>query len=138
MVTFYCTRCGVRMEIEPDSAGREVRCVRCAALVRTPSASFAEGDAAEEIPFAQIVAGGNEAEESAHDSADTQPLTYAPAWPERHEHSLLVEQAADRLRRVEAAGDREAEAMINCPYCGTTIARFIRKCPSCRHALWGI
>ena len=28
--------------------------------------------------------------------------------------------------------------MASCSFCGSTVAKFLRKCPFCRHALWGV
>jgi uncharacterized OB-fold protein len=45
---------------------------------------------------------------------------------------------ARRLEDVTAGDEDDAGSMTNCSYCGSTIAPFLKKCPYCRHALWGI
>lgn len=134
MITFFCTRCGTRLEIEPELAGRYARCSHCSNRVRTP------GLETDEIPFARVV-GEPAAAEGVDGPADEEAgplLSYVPAWPERHEAAVLLDQQAERLEHVDGAEEEGPDTMTNCSYCGSTIARFIRKCPFCRHALWGV
>jgi hypothetical protein len=135
-ITFYCTRCGTRMELDAAQAGQSVRCVHCAGLVRTPDGPVGAPDlpplAALAAALPVMASGGR-------------VLSYLPAWPWRHAHELHVVEMARRLNELANSGNDAAsadfdgaETMTNCSYCGSTIAGFLRKCPYCRHALWGV
>ena len=120
MLTFFCTRCGTCLEIDPAHAGELARCGQCSNHVRTPAL------AADEVPFARVAAIGY---------VVPAPLSYVPAWPERHAHAVMLDEMAERLLHVEAPDEADdPDSMINCRYCGSTIAPFIRKC-RCRN--WG-
>ena len=62
------------------------------------------------------------------------------------DRALHVVEMARRLHELATSGNggdgpaglEGAETMTNCSYCGSTIAGFLRKCPYCRHALWGV
>ena len=126
MIGFYCTRCGTRLEIEPEHAGSLVRCEQCSAVVRTPER------VPDDIPFARV------AEPIPVHAIPAAPLSYVPAWPERYERSLALDALAERLSHVEADDAPDGEGMTQCSHCGSTIAGFVRKCPFCRRALWGV
>jgi hypothetical protein len=124
------------MELDPEQAGQSVRCVHCAGLVRTPAGQVGPPELP---PLAALAA-------ALPVFASRRVLSYVPAWPWRHAHELHVVEIARRLHELatsENDGDRPAGldgagGMTNCSYCGSTIAGFLRKCPYCRHALWGV
>ena len=126
------------MELDaPHAAGQAVRCVHCAGLVRTPVVGAARREPGVP-PLAALAA--------ALPMVPPMPpvLSYVPAWPWRYARELDFAEMARRLHELdEGGGDRpadgdDADAMTNCSYCGSTIAGFLRKCPYCRHALWGV
>ena len=47
-----------------------------------------------------------------------------------------VDELAERLANVEVA-DEPADGKTECPYCGSHITGYARKCPFCRHPLLG-
>jgi hypothetical protein len=97
-------------------------------VVRTPALP------ADGIPFARVVA-----EEAAAEPVPVLALDYVPVWPERQAKAAMLDVFAERLERVHAGdGNDEVTGMDSCSYCGSTVAKFLRKCPFCRHALWGV
>jgi hypothetical protein len=125
------------MELDAPVAGQAVRCVHCGGLVRTPVVAPMP-DEPGVPPLAALAA-----------AASVVPplppvLSYVPAWPWRHARELHFAEMARRLHELDSTGgDRpeaaeDTDAMTNCSYCGSTIAGFLRKCPYCRHALWGV
>jgi len=125
-ITFYCARCGTRLELDSRPAGGEALCPHCHATTRVPAAA---------LPFARIAAAPYDPDPQ---SPAPPVLVYRAAGPDdRYERSLLHDVVAERLRNV-VDDATAAGAMTSCSYCGTTIARYIKKCPSCRHPLWGI
>ena len=150
LITFFCTRCGTRLETEAENADGRVRCEQCAGVTRVPG--LVDG-----IPFARVAATTAPDADShdpmvrdidaSHDgiappaaSADVPPaLSYLPSGPDRRARSVLLDQQAERLTRVE--GDDEGNPdrhSTACPFCGSTIAPFVKTCPYCRHPLWGV
>ncbi len=128
MISFFCTRCGTALEVEPEHAGGEVRCGHCSTVVRAPETAPPQ----EEIPFAQVAMADVE------QTASSSMLSYRTPWGPRDE-ILNIDALAERLNRVEAPDESvEEDGMSRCKYCGSTIARYMRKCPFCRHALWGM
>jgi DNA-directed RNA polymerase subunit RPC12/RpoP len=124
VVLFFCTICGTQLQVIDDVAGQLVRCANCHNAVRSPLPPAPE----EEIPFAELAA--------------PLELTYIAqgARGKRYGFSLAIEQAAERLQRVEndIPTDEEGNELATCAYCGSHIASFVRTCPFCRHQLWGI
>src|SRR4051794_41298461 len=100
MVTFFCTRCGVALEVEPESAGRPVRCGRCSTVVRTPAAVVSD---VEEVPFARLAASAP----GPFPPPLPMSLSYVPAWPERHERAVWLDQMARRLEAVTAPDEED-------------------------------
>ena len=119
-------------------AGRAVRCASCSTVVRTPNRD-------DGIPFAQVAEVVSDAEAIAAVEAASMLLGYAePSTPLNpggggRGDAEPPETVAERLGRVvlAAEGDDGTGAMTECPYCGSTIASFVRKCPFCRHPLYG-
>jgi DNA-directed RNA polymerase subunit RPC12/RpoP len=131
MISFFCTRCGTRLQIDDDLGGQSVRCGHCDAALRSP-------EVADDIPIAQV------AEEVlvadfAPEPVPVLPLDYIRAWrpPPRFRIGDSLEVLAERLERVEPPDPQDASAMTNCPHCGSTIASFVGRCPFCRHPLRG-
>jgi hypothetical protein len=125
------------MELDPADAGQVVRCVHCAGLVRTPAGPMRTSELP---PLAALAA-------ALPVMAGPPVLSYLPAWPWWRQHrEVYFTEMARRLHELassEDGGDLPAgldgtQTMTNCSYCGSTIAGFLRKCPYCRHALWGV
>ena len=140
MLTFFCTRCGTRLQASTELAGGAVRCGHCRGTTRTP-------EAADHVPFARVAepatpedfTGEAEAVASVPVAGLAVPLPYATSPPDlgRWERSLALDVLADRLEHVQAPDENEGEGLNQCPHCGSSIAYFVRKCPFCRHPLFG-
>jgi DNA-directed RNA polymerase subunit RPC12/RpoP len=116
-MTFFCSRCGARLQAPDELVDARVRCAGCNTVARTPEAVGETAD--EELPPTQIA-----------------PLDYAT--PFRHLRTQLsFDDLAEKLANIEVADDNSESSMIDCPYCDSRIASFVRKCPYCRHPLHG-
>lgn len=135
VLSFFCTHCGIELEIGAETAGFMAQCPRCGIVVRTPPIPTALVDEVTQAWAAVDVAPGGPA---AVPVPTPYALSYLPAWAERYEHSEALEQIARCLQSISTAEEEEPDESTNCGYCGSTIARFMRKCPYCRHALWGV
>lgn len=137
-IAFFCTRCGAGLRVLPDRGGQRVRCPQCATAVVAPNRH-------EAIPIADLAMPREEAQGagqplSEDDAAEMlQTLDYAlcasARVPQRDGESLDV--LAERLTRVEMPEPGEESAMTDCPFCGSTIAPYVGRCPFCRHPLHG-
>jgi hypothetical protein len=128
MLSFYCITCGVKLAVDEAVSADRVRCGNCGSVVRTPPQPAEDG-----IPFARVLA------EEVAEPVPMVALNYVPAWPERQAKNAMLEVFAERLRNVQGDdGSNDATGMDSCSYCGSTVAKFLRKCPFCRHALWGV
>jgi len=139
MLTFYCTRCGCRLQVDETLASRVVQCGRCRVAVRTPPvdgtlpiAAVAEFEIAEPPAMEATV-------DTGPPPLPVQPLDYMRAYRPsvRVPRGESVETLAERLGRVESPAESDASTMTTCPYCGSSIASFIGRCPYCRHPLHG-
>lgn len=123
--TFHCTRCGALLR-GPSGAGvGRVRCGHCGSPTRVPPR-------ADDLPVAAVAGAGGD------NGNDGVPVpSYVPAWLDRHERNLQRDAIAERLHDVRDDTEGDLSRMTECRFCGTTIAPFVRTCPSCRHPLWG-
>ena len=128
---FYCTRCGIQLQIEADLAGQSVRCGHCANVVRS-------SESEDRVPTAAVTAEYVTHPIVSIDPLPVLPLNYAPAWAGHKQHGESLEVLAARLARVEVSARSDDEsAMCDCPFCGSTITRYVGRCPFCRHPLHG-
>jgi len=122
MISFYCTRCGVQLQVDEHPNGQAVQCGRCAAVVRSPEADLQQsGDMVEELAEA--------ARELAHSPR--------PALRVKLDDRESAEVIAERLTRVAILVERDRSSTTACPHCGSTIASYVGRCPFCRHSLHG-
>jgi DNA-directed RNA polymerase subunit RPC12/RpoP len=149
MVVFFCARCGTQLEVPPDVAGRDVRCGNCTRIVPSPTADAAWPAAAVVIDDEEVAVDESDLTEAIAAEVSPQPfatlVAAAPLWPLAYQQPWRppsrwrpgeLELLAERLEKVEApAVDRAA--MSECPYCGSTIAGYVGRCPFCRHPLRG-
>lgn len=145
-IAFFCTRCGTELSVGATLGGQRVRCPHCASAVRAP-------DGQEPIPVARRAAPtivrpltDDQAAEMADrpltddEAADAlQMLEYAsrPPIAPHVRGTVPVEVLAERLGRVEMPEPGDKTAMTECPFCGSTIAPYVGRCPFCRHPLHG-
>lgn len=139
MLQFYCTRCGTQLQIADEQGGRRVKCAHCKAVVASPElgnevphAAVAEAD--EVIADTDEVLEELEAEvvEAAMRGMAT-PVPGTPLWQVKVDTDAL----AENLERVELPADAENLTMTECPFCGSTIASYVGRCPFCRILLRG-
>jgi tRNA(Ile2) C34 agmatinyltransferase TiaS len=139
MLQFYCTRCGTQLQIADEQAGRRVKCAQCKAVVGTPEPGndvphAVVADVAEATTDTDDVLEELEAEvvEAAMRGMAT-PVPGTPLWQVK----LDTDEVAEKLERVEIPADVENVTMTECPFCGSTIASYVGRCPFCRYLLRG-
>ena len=127
MITFFCTRCGVQLQLDGDPNGQLVRCARCTATVRSPEPTTY-------VPVAQVALDDEPAIDTLgrtlHQLGHAVRAITLPAVD-------TIETIAERLTRVEPAPPEDSTALTDCPHCGSAIASFVGRCPFCRHPLRG-
>ena len=159
-IAFFCTRCGAGLRVASDLAGQRVRCPQCATAVHAPHAqdsipiadfavpqtglgwaerSSGEENSAELLETLDAPGGANRPLSEDDAAALLQTLDYASGPPARKplREGESLDVLAERLTRVHLPAAGDESAMTECPFCGSTIAPYVGRCPFCRHPLHG-
>ena len=139
MLQFYCSRCGTQLQIADDQAGRRVKCAHCKAVVGTPE----QGN---DVPHASVVGVDEEITDSDEvleeleaevvEAAMRGRATRVPGTP-LWEVPVDADAIAEQLEQIDVPADAENVTMTECPFCGSTIASYVGRCPFCRYLLRG-
>ena len=150
MLRFYCTRCGTQLQIADEQAGRRVKCAHCKAVVATPEpgddvphATVASPELGDDVPHAAVDASTADTDEVLEEleaevveaamRGMATPVPGTPLWQVK----LDADEVAEKLERVEIPADVKNVTMTECPFCGSTIASYVGRCPFCRYSLRG-